>query len=182
MIAPQCPYVSVQHARRIISLCAVRGMIGFIMRSAFPFPTQDGKVVRAPLLETDAAARPVHPSSTREIVSIAPRNEVTMRVIICMSRLAMLRCNEELWRNVGKTSTEGVRISGDYDRIELRARCIDRRRDWRVLRLRHDFAILFFFFALPTGATRVNVRKRLVDTKSYRYRPFKRRWIDWSFS
>lgn len=31
-------------------------MISFIMRSAFPFPTQDGKVVRAPLPETGAAA------------------------------------------------------------------------------------------------------------------------------
>lgn len=31
-------------------------MIGFIMRSAFPFPTQAGKVVRTPLPGLDAAA------------------------------------------------------------------------------------------------------------------------------
>lgn len=97
------------------------------------------KVVRAPLPERS------HPSSMpRDRIDLVPWNEVTMRVIICMSR-ARARCNEELWYIVaGETCTRARRrISGDYDRVENRERDVSDR-SARIRRL--SFVDRYCFF------------------------------------
>lgn len=109
------PYVSV-HYLAIMTIGFIMSEVHFLFRR---------KAARQGRPCTSRRER-THPSGwaaasvidAREIVSIAPWNEVTMRVVICMSRAAVLCCwNEELWRGVDKTSTQAGQ-SDDYDRIE----------------------------------------------------------------
>lgn len=143
---PRNPYVSVQHSRRIISLCDVRATIGFIMSEMhFLFRRKAARQGRPMHLPMRAAASVI---DAREIVSIAPRNELTLRVVICMSRAAILCCcNEELWRGVDKTSTRvGQRLA--MITIASSPRCISLR---RVFALNvHACNIIFYFVWIGT--------------------------------
>lgn len=123
---PRSPYVSLQHSRRIISLCDVCATIDFIMSEMhFLFRCKSARQGRPVYLPTRAAASVI---DAREIVSIAPRNELTMQVVICMSRAAILCCcNEELWRDVDKTSTRAEQRLAMIT-IALSPRCISLRR------------------------------------------------------
>jgi len=96
-------------------------------RRAFSSPTQN-KIVHASL-RTSGRIR----HRRREIVSIAPWNEVTKRVIICMSRAAMPRCNEELWCACDRWNFRAAGISDLCDRaIDSRERDASDRRHIRL--------------------------------------------------
>lgn len=110
----------------------------------------------------------------REIVSIALWNEVTMRVVICMSRAAVLCCwNEELWRGVDKTSTR-ARQRLAMITIASSSRCISRRRVfeyslWMCIRV----ILIFIVSGSRTRDTDwVNTEKRWNEIFYYRYYTF----------
>lgn len=129
---------------------------------AFPFSTQGGKA-RSSDAPLDASV-----IDAREIVSIAPRNELTLRVVICMSRAAILCCcNEELWRGVDKTSTRvGQRLA--MITIASSPRCISLR---RVFALNVNACNIIFYFVW-IGTDWVNTEKRWNEIFHYCYYKF----------
>ena len=107
----------------VLSYEYLRGIIGFITRSAFPFPNRSErcKAVRAPLLPARASSsesrrhrRRIRHRRERDRIDPSRRYGITTRLIICMSR-PMPR----LTKSYGREPVEAFRRknTGDWRRL-----------------------------------------------------------------